>query len=220
MKSLFKVVGSIFLLFIGIFIVMRYFDILTIEKIKDVLNSYKDVSPTTIFTIIILLLISDFFITLPTLALSIFAGFILGFPLGALCIFLGLSLSGLLGYILGNKLGESLIRFILKKEEKREELKSIFNEYGVLVVVFSRGIPMLPETSAALAGMSDMKLKTFILSWTVSALPYALITTYLGSIYNDESQTLAVILTIGIYLVLWSFGFYFFKIKGRSEEKE
>ena len=100
MKPLIKVMlilGSIFAL---TFVLGRVFGILTVENVKHWLEVAASIDPLWLATTVILLLFIDLFVAVPTLTITILAGFFLGFPFGAAAAFIGISLAAFCGYLI------------------------------------------------------------------------------------------------------------------------
>jgi uncharacterized membrane protein YdjX (TVP38/TMEM64 family) len=91
-------------------------------------------------------------------------------------------------------------------------MKELFNKHGVLVLVLSRAVPMLPEVSSCLAGVCNMSLKRFIIAWLIATLPYITVITYAGSISNFDNPIPAIIAAVSITIILWIMWFIFIKI--------
>jgi len=77
------------------------------------------------------------------------------------------------------------------------------------MILLSRAMPILPEVTACLAGMTKMKFSKFILAWLISTIPYVLIISYAGSASSIENPKPAIYTAIGISVTLWS-GWYLF----------
>jgi len=210
MKALIKIILTFFLFFLTLFFIIHSLDLLNFEQVESLLKENAQKDQNILFLLVIILLILDFFISIPTLPLSILSGYLLGFPLAFTCVSIGLMSSGLVGYFLGTFFGEKILSIILKKSEEKQQLKESYAHYGVSIMLFSRAIPMLPEVSSALAGVNNLKFKKFFFVWLLNCLPYACLTTYMGSISTIESPEPSFILIIGFYLLLWFTGYLIF----------
>jgi len=207
MKPLLKVLLALFLVFASIFILGRVLGILTIENVKHWLDLAHKVDVKWLVLCIIALLTIDIFVTVPTLAVSVLAGFFLGFPLGALIAFIGMCLSSLTGYTISRKWGERGIGLLIKTEDELEALKGTFGKHGAMMIVLSRAVPMLPEVTACLAGATKMSAARFSLCLIISTGPYALIAAYAGSVSSIDNPKPAIYAALALYAVLWVGGF-------------
>jgi hypothetical protein len=87
MKGLIKIAIIFALVFASTFFVARLTGIFSIEKIRIWFDWAQEIDPLLIFTLVTLLLFSDLFIAVPTLTITILAGYFLGFPYGSLVLF-------------------------------------------------------------------------------------------------------------------------------------
>jgi uncharacterized membrane protein YdjX (TVP38/TMEM64 family) len=209
------IIASLFAL---TFILVKMTSILSVEHVKMWLLQAKELSPYYVGGIVILLLFADLFMAIPTLTVITLSGYFLGFQYGAIASLIGLILAGISGYGLSNILGERIFDVLLKKEKARQEAKETFRQHGVIMILLSRAMPILPEVTACLAGMTKMKFSKFILAWSISTIPYVLITSYAGSASSIENPKPAIYTAIGISATLWM-GWYLFNIKRKNLTK-
>jgi len=217
MKPLFKIILVLAFCFASTFVIANATGLLTVEKIETWLEVAKTLSPIYVAGIIIVLLFADLFIAVPTLTVIILAGFFLGHGVGAVSAIMGLMLVGICGYILSYIYGEKIINFLVKKKEQQEEAKATFIEHGFAMILLSRAMPILPEVSACLAGMTRMRFVTFMAAWSLSTIPYALIATYAGSISTLENPKPAIFTAIGLSGLFW-LGWYIFNRRKRLQD--
>ena len=90
------------------------------------------------------------------------------------------------------------------------EVVADFERYGFTMILLSRVLPILPEVSACMSGISKMKFSQFFLAWTLNTIPYGLIAAYSGSISSINNPKPAIYAAIAMYAVLWS-GWFLFK---------
>ncbi|MCF6347124.1 MAG: VTT domain-containing protein [Flavobacteriaceae bacterium] len=209
MKHLIKVIVIIASFFALTFVLIKMTGILSIEQIKNWFLQAKELSPYYVGSIVVLLLFSDLFIAIPTLTVITLSGYFLGFQYGAIASFIGLILAGVTGYGLSNVLGEKIFGMLLKKEKARQEAKTTFRQHGFVMILLSRAMPILPEVTACLAGMTKMKFSKFILAWSISTVPYVLIISYAGSVSSIENPKPAIYTAIGVLVTLWIGWFLF-----------
>lgn len=203
MKALLKIIIVLALLFSSTFLIANLTGVLTIEQVRTWLESASDLSPVYVATVVVLLLFCDLFIAVPTLTISILAGFFLGFPLGGISAITGMTLAGGTGYALSQKYGDTLFRFLIKDPEHRDEAVSTFKRYGFAMILMSRAVPIFPEVSACLAGMTKMSFSKFLIAWSLSSIPYALVASYAGSMSSIENPMPAIYTAISMSAVLW-----------------
>ena len=164
MKPLIKVFLIIATCFAATFLLIKFTGILTVEQIEGWLTQAKELSPIYVGTIVGLLLFADLFIAVPTLTVTILAGYFLGHTYGAVSALIGVILSGVCGYTLSRCYGDIILGFLLKDEGKRNEAIITFQKHGFMMILLSRAMPILPEVTACLSGMTRMPFSKFILA--------------------------------------------------------
>ncbi|MBL8177125.1 MAG: VTT domain-containing protein [Bryobacterales bacterium] len=101
--------------------------------------------------VIVLLLVADIVLPIPSSIVSTSSGYLLGFALGAAAGWLGMTVACLGGYALGRFAGNGLLRRLLSAEEM-ERAQEDFARSGDWVLAVSRPVPMLAEASVMMAG--------------------------------------------------------------------
>lgn len=210
MKALIKVILFVGLCFAATFVAIKATGALTVEQIDGWLTQARQLSPVYVGALVAGLLLADLFIAMPTLTVTILAGFFLGHAYGATAALTGLMLAGLCGYGVGRHFGEPVLRFLVRDAAEREGAKILFRQRGFVMILLARAVPILPEVTACLAGMTGMPFGRFILAWSLSSAPYALIAAYAGSVSTLDNPMPAILTAIGITTVLWT-GWYLFR---------
>ncbi|MBL4602148.1 MAG: VTT domain-containing protein [Emcibacteraceae bacterium] len=210
MKSLIKVILILGLFSGSSFILVQLTGLITIDKIDLWFSEIKALPPYYIGGAILALMFIDLFISIPTLATIMLAGYFMGTTLGAGFAIAGLGIAGCCGYLLGQTFGEPILKFLLKDELERKELKTSFNEHGFVMILLSRALPVLPEVSTCLAGMSKMPFHKFITAWLISITPYSLIAAYAGASSSVRSPEPAIIAWAALTSALWA-GWFFYQ---------
>ncbi|NOX43158.1 MAG: VTT domain-containing protein [Gammaproteobacteria bacterium] len=187
MKLLIKTVLLLAILFASTFLVFKFTGILSVEDIKAIFQTLKSQPAYLIGGLVVLLLFADLFVAVPTMTVIILAGFFLGFQAGALFALVGLACAALTGYFLSLFWGEKLLRKLSQDEQQLQQMQTLFQQHGVLVLILSRAMPILPEISVCLAGASKMPFARFLLGWSLGSLPYLVIVAYAGSISNIDN---------------------------------
>lgn len=220
MKELIRVFLIIASIFAISFIIIKVTGILTLEDIEEYLQEAKDISPLYVGLLISFLLFADLFIAVPTLSIIILSGYFLGFMLGAVFSIIGVFLAGFTGYILSRYYGENILLFLIKEENKRLELIKTFNKHGFVMILLSRAMPIIPETTACLSGMTLMPFKKFTLAWSLSSIPYVLLASYAGSISSLQNPKPVILTAIFLSLFFWiTWYFYHKRIKSKNYTK-
>lgn len=217
MKSLFKVILIIGLCSASTFVFIQMTGIISIEKIDLLFNKIGEISLIYLFITVVSLLFIDLFISIPTLATLILAGHLMGFQLGALSAITGLMLAGVTGYILGKIFGDKILNFIMKNPQQRQQVKESFNQHGFMMILISRAVPIFPEVTTIIAGMTSMPFIKFITAWSLSIIPYCLIVAYAGSLSSINNPEPAIIAWIIVSSILWT-GLFVFNKKTKAQK--
>ncbi len=204
MRALIKLILVLATLFATTFILVKFTGVISVEKIELWLTAAKSVDVIYLALIIVLLLFADLFIAMPTLTVMILSGYFLGPVYGAITAITGVMLAGIIGYILSYLYGEKLEKLVIKDPQQRLALRKQFDQYGILMIVFSRAMPILPEITACLSGMTKMPFIRFITAWSVSSVPYGIIATYAGSISSLNNPKPAIITAIVLTTLCWA----------------
>ncbi|MFT2090191.1 TVP38/TMEM64 family protein [Paraglaciecola sp. 2405UD69-4] len=203
MKALLKLILSFTLVFISIFVLMKFTGVITIEKVENWLLIAKDTGVWTLMFIVVVILMSDLLLSIPTLATVTLSGYFLGHLYGAIASLAGLMLVGVMGYLLSYYHGDKIEMRVLKTREQRLDARQNFAQHGIVMILFSRAIPMLPEISACMAGMTKMPFYKFIAAWSLSIIPYVLVCSYAGSISSLDNPNPAIYSAISVNIVIW-----------------
>ena len=209
MRSMLKIMLLLAVGFASTFLLLNATGVLSVEKIQIWLDRASSISPLIIALTVAFLLFSDLFVAMPTLTIMLLAGYFLGPVAGAIASIAGLTLAGFCGYFLSHRYGDRLLRIVVKKPQQREDAIASFRSHGVTTILLSRAVPILPEVSACMAGLTAMPLYRFALAWLASTVSYAIIATYAGSISTVSDPTLAVLPAVGLTGALWGAWFIF-----------
>jgi len=86
------------------------------------------------------------------------------------------------------------------------------------MILLSRAMPILPEITACLSGLTKMSPTKFIVAWMLGSYPYILIATYAGSISTLDNPMPAIYTALAITLAMWVAWSLFYKFH-RDEKK-
>lgn len=190
-------------IFLTIFFVIKLFGLFGIEEIKIWFEAFKSQPSYLLGGLVIILLFIDLFLSIPTMATVLLSGYFLGFWVGLLSALLGLALASFTGYFLSRRYGERGLSLITKDKREIREMQESFERHGMSMIILSRAVPMLPEISSALAGLTQMPLKNFLMAWLISSLPYSIILSYAGSVSDIENPKPAIIAIGSFTFLLW-----------------
>ena len=209
MSALLKIMVTLGVFFASTFIILNATGVVSVEKIEALLASLKQIHVIYVALLIIALLFADLVFSVPTLTVMMLGGYFIGPVYAALSAITGLVLAGVCGYVISRKYGYVLINVLVRDEEKRGEAAELFQRYGAVIILLSRAMPMLPEVSACMAGMTKIPFLKFITLWLISIVPYAFIASYAGSISSLDNPKPALFTAIGFALFFWTSWFVF-----------
>lgn len=204
MKSMFRLILTLILVFLGISLICLFLGIQDNLDYHLIITELGDQPHWITGTYIVFLLVLDLVFSIPTLALALFSGHLLGLFWGSIYTTIGLFISGQLGYLIGLFFGEKILILVIKNKSKQKELSTCYKEYGGAMIVLSRSIPMGPEVCSFLAGINKMPWSKFTLFWCLSIIPYSLLTNYIGVIGSEQNQIVLSIVIFCVYLIFWA----------------
>lgn len=203
MKPLLKVMFILTAIFASTFVAARLLGVLTQESVRAWLQAASEVSPVWLAATVFALLFVDIVIAVPTLTITLLAGYFLGFPVAFATTFAGTAAAAFAGYGLAARYGDPAIAKVVRDADKRIELAAAFRAHGPVMILLSRAAPMVPEVTACMAGATRMGLVRYAVLFTLSTAPYVGIASYAGSISTLEDPEPAIIAVVGLYGVLW-----------------
>lgn len=204
MKPILKIMAILAIVFASTFIIARVTGYLSIPQIEAWLEAANNLSPYVVGVIVAVLLFADLFIAVPTMTLCLLAGYFLGFPLGSIAAISGMMLAGTSGHLISHLYGNRLLRFVCKDERQISDAVTTFQNHGFVMILIARAVPILPEVTACLAGMTRMPFVRFLAAWSLNTVPYALICTYAGSISSLANPKPALITAVLVTAFLWT----------------
>lgn len=203
MKSMLKIMAILALCFASTFLILNATGVLTVDRVTTWLESAQQTSPILIGVFVVLLLFADLFVAMPTLTIMILSGFFLGPLLGSAFSILGLSLAGMFGYGLSFRYGDRLAKLLIRDENELGQAVLSFRKFGIGTILLSRAVPILPEVSACMAGLTRMPKIKFAITWAISTIPYAAIAAYAGSISTLTDPKPAIVTAIALTMFFW-----------------
>ena len=215
MKQLIRLIVIFAAIFGSTFLIAKLTGFLETDQITGWLVEAKESSSMLVGIIVTVLLAADLFIAVPTLSLTILSGYFLGFGWAIFYSLFGMILAGVVGYWLSRLFGERILCFLIKDQTKRNEVIASFERHGFTMILLSRAVPILPEVTACLSGLTGMSFFKFLSAWLISSIPYVLIATYFGSISTLDDPKPAILAAVGITSFLW-ICWYLFSIKQKK----
>lgn len=150
---------------------------------------------TVVLTILILAL--DILLPIPSTVVMVLMGSLFGPWLGGLVSLTGIMLSSISGYYIG--VYAQRFSWLKSKTTNHAKAQSFVNKWGDVALIASRGIPVLSESIAILAGTQKMPFKKFLLAALLGLTPSAFICSFSGAFaFTVESNLLAVGLVLAM----------------------
>lgn len=202
MKDLLKIAVVLGLAFASTFALMQSTGLVTEEGVRAWFAHARSVHPLWIVALVVALLVLDLFIAVPTMATILLAGFLLGPWLGGAAAAVGLMLLGWTGFLLGRSQGRPILLRLFKDEERLRDVEAAFAKNDLLTLFVCQALPILPELTCVLAGISRMKPARFTFGYGVGVVPFAFIVAYAGSISTAADPWPAIYTAIGVSTAL------------------
>ena len=213
----FKSVKLLLGVFIFFLITYIFFDLLF--NISSVSELYIKSLPATVGTasIIILLLISDILLPIPASIVMVVSGMLFGGFLGGLIALVGSLAGSIINFQMSRKLGRARVQKWMGDREYNN-LSMIMSKYGAYIVILTRMIPLVMESISSIAGISNIKLKKFIVMNVVGFVSIIFLYSYAGALYKEQPQSIFIILALGFF-VPFIFWYILLKIAGVRYDK-
>ncbi len=210
MRDLIKMGLVLGAVFASTFVILRLAGVLGLEDIRGWFVSAHGIAPMYLAMLVIALLFADLLVAMPTLTISILAGYFLGGFWGAVVAATGMMAAGVAGYGLGRRYGTVLLARIHRDERKLAEIEAIFAERGLLVLFVCRAVPILPEVSCCLAGATRMPFGRFMTGFAIGTVPYAVIASHAGAVSSLDDPLPAILVFVALPGVLWLCWYFLF----------
>lgn len=202
MKDLLKIALVLALAFASTFLLIQGTGLVTEEGVRAFLAEAHTIHPGWFVLLVILLLVVDLLIAVPTMATILLAGYFLGPVLGGAAAAMGLMLLGTLGYGLGFRFGRPILGRLFKDEARLAGIEAAFARNDLLVLFVCQALPILPELSCTLAGVARMRFARFLLGYGVGVVPFAFIVAWGGSASTASDPWPAIYTVIGVSTAL------------------
>ncbi|MFT5012386.1 MAG: putative membrane protein YdjX (TVP38/TMEM64 family) [Dinoroseobacter sp.] len=132
-----------------------------------------------IASMVIMLLTLDVFFPVPSSVVGTVSGLLLGWGFGFLSTFIGLMLGSLVGFAVGHLFRHTFFHRYFADDEFRQVSYDLAN-YGFLLLIAFRGIPILAEMSVLASGFHRYSFSWFFIAMLFSNSILAAIHAYLG----------------------------------------
>ncbi len=151
----------------------------------------------------------------PDSVLVISGGMVFGLFWGSILTVIGSLIGGILAFCISRKLGRNAV----KKLIKRDLILFDKDKNGFFLILMLRLIPLFPfKVVSYSAGLSDVKLKDFVLATTLGSLPGIVVYTNLGdktTMVGSADFYISIALLIGLFILSFIMK-NIFKERGKS----
>lgn len=219
MKDLIKTALVIATCFAATFGILVATGLMQREDVVHWLEQARLIDAWIVALIVIALLVADLFVAVPTMTVTLLAGYFLGPVFGALAAATGMITAGVMGYVISNRFGRSVLRRIITDEGRLHEMEQVFSRYGLTVLMICRAMPILPEVSCCLAGITRMRFVKFGFGYLVGTVPYVVVCTWLGAQSSASDPMPAIWGAAVVSIVMWSCWFFLIRHHRRSNRK-
>lgn len=169
-------------------------------QLEDWLRGLADdqPSPGTTAALVIGLLATDILLPIPSSVISTLSGWQLGWLVGTLATWIGMNLGAVIGFALSRQFGQPFALWFSKSEDL-EQMRQISDQYGPLVLVLTRAMPVFAEASVLIAGIHRLSWRRFLPAVLLSNLGIAVAYAAFGN-YAERHQWLPLALAVAIAL--------------------
>ena len=142
------------------------------------------------------LLATDVLLPIPSSVISTVGGMRLGWLVGTLASWIGMTAGAVLGFSIARKWGRPVALWFTRDSEL-VRMQEANHRYGALLLVLTRGVPVLAEASVLLMGIHRMAWKSFLPPILLSNLGIACAYSAFGD-FAGRHQWLPAALAIAI----------------------
>jgi uncharacterized membrane protein YdjX (TVP38/TMEM64 family) len=149
--------------------------------------------------VIVGVLAVDLFLPVPSSVVMILSGVAFGVPLGATLSFVGSLIGNLIGFETTRRYGHAVASSFIAEDELHR-LHTLFERNGAVVILITRPVPVVMETTSLVAGLSGMRRSTFVAASAAGTIPVAILYAYAGAVtraVGNVVPALVIMLAVG-----------------------
>ncbi len=167
------------------------------------LIDWTDQRPVITALVLIVALTSDVLFPVPNGVINTAAGSLFGWTLGAVVIWIGLSLGCLLGYGVGRAAARPLARRAIGERDLAAAQKAA-ERLGAVALVVTRTVPMVGDIATIAAGITVYPLGRYLLVTALANAGVAVVFAGIGSAATDlQSPWLALLGAVALPMAAW-----------------
>lgn len=162
------------------------FQSLDIDKIKAYILSFGVLAPLISF---FLMVFQAIVAPLPAFLITFANAALFGWVLGALLSWASAMVGALLCFYIAKFLGRDVVEKLTSKMAL-ESVDAFFEKHGAYAIVIARLLPFISfDVVSYAAGLTSMRLRSFLLATGVGQLPATLVYSYAGEMLTGGAQT-------------------------------
>ncbi len=159
--------------------------------------------------VVLLLLISDIVLPIPSSIVMVLSGAAFGVLGGSLVALVGSIGGEWIGFELARRYGRDASRWLIGDVEI-DRLARIVGRHGAVAVAVSRALPVVMETMSIVAGLSYMRRRDFLIASFLGTAPIVLVYAYAGAVARDTGNVLPAIV---ISIAVAGFGWVLYRVR-------
>ncbi len=156
-----------------------------------------EVSQSTRFVLIVLVLATDIILPVPSSMASTYGGGVLGVWGATAASWLGMTAGAVIGFALARALGP---RFAarLARQEDLDRMRALTGRVGPLALVITRALPILAEACVLLAGATGLGWKRFLVPVVLTNAVISLVYAACGHYFRELDALPVAVVVSGI----------------------
>lgn len=185
------------------FELVALFQSLDIDKIKEYILSFGILAP---FISFLLMVFQAILAPLPAFLITFANAALFGWMYGAVLSWASAMVGALLCFYIAKFLGRDVVEKLTSKMAL-ESVDAFFERHGVYAIVIARLLPFISfDVVSYAAGLTSMKLRSFLLATGVGQLPATLVYSYAGEMLTGDAKTivygLLILFSVSILIYL------------------
>ena len=202
----FAVIALVMLVvFSALFVCAEHFGWLTGAQVKGLFDRWAGTAGGRwlIALAIVLLLLADLVLPVPSSVVMAGGGMYLGWPGGVAASFAGTMLAALVAYYGCRYGGRRAFSWLAGAREDEAQVRAWFERYGLVAIIVSRPVPMLTEILSCLAGLAGIRARAFFLAAALGNLATCVVYCWFGSRAREGSVWPALLAALLIPAAGW-----------------
>jgi len=168
------------------FLLLDLFQSLDIEKIKVYILSFGLLAPLVSFG---LMVFQSIIAPLPAFLITFANAALFGWVYGAMLSWASAMVGALLCFYIAKFLGRDVVEKLTSKMAL-ESVDAFFAKHGIYAILIARLLPFISfDIVSYAAGLTSMKLRSFLIATGVGQLPATLIYSYAGEMLSGGAKT-------------------------------